>query len=148
MLKEHNVYLGPPLIDAARMEHSQRIIGASFTSSFMNQIVPPKYLVSFEKHLKKDGGDLFEGHVLDWPRHWRATRKTDLRELIRAFSPPPATADIYDNTLCLIDASDARASMFDGPDEMPLGKTYPQFSTKELALRACAVRRVPANGGQ
>ncbi|QBL80063.1 hypothetical protein EYA82_19900 [Burkholderia pseudomallei] len=69
------MYLGQPLIDAARMEHSQRIIGASFTRSFMKQIVPPRYLAPFDKHLKNARDDLFQGSVLDWPRHWRATRK-------------------------------------------------------------------------
>ncbi|RDU99752.1 hypothetical protein [Trinickia dinghuensis] len=139
---ERGVYLGQPLIDAARMEHSQRIIGASFTRSFMNQIVPPRYLVPFDKHLKDARDDLFQGSVLDWPRHWRTTRKSDLRETIRSLNTLPAAAAYYDNTLCMLDASDARAEMFDGPAEAPLGSVYPQFSTKELALRACAVRRI------
>lgn len=42
----------------------------------------------------------------------------------------------------MIDASDARAGLFDGPEEMLLGSAYPQFLTKELALRTCAVRRI------
>ncbi|MFM0046277.1 hypothetical protein [Paraburkholderia sediminicola] len=145
--KERCVYLGQPLIDAARMEHSQRIIGASFTRSFMNQIVPPRYLVPFDKHLKDARDGLFQGSVLDWPRHWRATRKTDLREIIRSLNTLAAAAAYYDNTLCMIDASDARADLFKGPGETPLGSDYPQFAAKELALRACAVKRIPANDG-
>ncbi|CAJ3681743.1 hypothetical protein [Burkholderia pseudomallei] len=143
---ECGVYLGQPLIDAARMEHSQRIIGASFTRSFMKQIVPPRYLAPFDKHLKNARDDLFQGSVLDWPRHWRATRKADLRAIIRSLNTLPAAADIYDNTLCLIDVSEASAEMFDRPEDMRLGNAYPQFSTKELALRACAVKRITGSG--
>ncbi|AFR14677.1 hypothetical protein BPC006_I0789 [Burkholderia pseudomallei BPC006] len=29
---------------------------------------------------------------------------------------------------------------------MRLGNAYPQFSTKELALRACAVKRITGSG--
>lgn len=145
---ERGVYLGQPLIDAARMEHSQRIIGASFTRSFMKQIVPPRYRVPFDKHLKDARDDLFQGSVLDWPRHWRATRKADLRETIRSLNTLPAAAAYYNNTLCMIDASDARAEMSDGSEEAPLGSVYPQFSTKELALRACAVKRIPTDNSE
>lgn len=145
---KRGVYLGQPLIDAARMEHSQRIIGASFTRSFMNQIIPERYLVPFEAHLKEVRDGLFQGNVLDWPRHWRATRKTDVREVVRALNTLPSTTAYYDNTLRMVDASEARADMFKRPEEMLLGNAYPQFSTQELALRACAVRRIPANNGE
>jgi hypothetical protein len=143
--RERGVYLGQPLIDAARMEHTQRIIGASFTRSFMDQIVPQRYLVPFDAHLKDVRDGLFQGNVLDWPRHWRATRKTEVREVIRALNAvPPATA-YYDNTLRMVDASDAQATMFDGSEDTRIRSVYPQFSAPELSLRARAVRRIPIN---
>jgi hypothetical protein len=140
---ERGVYLGQPLIDAARMEHSQRIIGASFTRSFMNQIVPQRYLVPFDSHLKDVRDGMFQGNILDWPRHWRATRKTDAREVIRTLNTLPSATAYYDNTLRMIDASDAREGMFDGPEETRIRSAYPQFSAPELSLRARAVRRIP-----
>lgn len=126
VLKEHDVYLGQPLIDAARMEHSQGIIGASFTSSFVNQIVPPKYLVPFEQHLKKmeaiysketsstgqgtggQRGELTSAHSSG--RLPRIQQK-------RTFTT---------NTFSLIDASDAREAAFDSPEggsEQPILKS-------------------------
>ncbi|MFP3562872.1 hypothetical protein SB772_01175 [Paraburkholderia sp. SIMBA_030] len=142
---ERGVYLGQPLIDATRMEHSQRIIGASFTRSFMNQIVPERYLVPFDAHLKDVLNDLFQGSVLYWPRHWRATRKTDVREVVRALNTLPSATAYYDNTLRLVDASEARAGVFDGSEEPRICGAYPQFSAPELSLRACAVRRIRVN---
>ena len=142
---ERGVYLGQPLIDGARMEHSQRIIGASFTRSFMNQIVPQRYLVPFDTHLKDVRDGLFQGNILDWPRHWRATRKTDARDVIRTLNTLPSATAYYDNTLRMIDASDAREGMFDGPEETRICSAYAQFSAPELSLRARAVRRIPVN---
>ena len=140
---ERGVYLGQPLIDGARMEHSQRIIGASFTRSFMNQIVPQRYLVPFDTHLKDVRDGLFQGNILDWPRHWRATRKTDAREVIRTLNTLPSATAYYDNTLRTINAFDAREGMFDRPEETRICSAYPQFSAPELSLRARAVRRIP-----
>ncbi|WP_414442475.1 hypothetical protein [Burkholderia sp. 22PA0106] len=146
--QERGIYLGQPLIDAARMEHSQRLIGVSFTRSFMSQVVPPRYLVPFDIHLKDANSPLFQGNVLDWPRHWRATRKTDAREIVNELNSAPSAAIYYDNTLRLIDASDDRAGKFESAEEIRVCDTYPQFSQPELALRARAVRRVQTVGDQ
>lgn len=145
---ERGVYLGQPLIDAARMEHAQRIIGTSFTRSFMNQIVPERYLVPFATHLKDVRTDQFQGNVLDWPRHWRATRKADVREVVRALNKLPSATAYYDNTLRMVDASEARAGMFDGPEETRICSAYPQFSGPGLSLKACAVRRIRVGAGE
>lgn len=142
---DKGVFLGQPLIDAARMESAQKLIGASFTSSFMEQIVPPRYLVPFSCHLKSVRDGLFEGHVLDWPRHWRTTRSTDLRQVVQALNTQPAANAYYENTLLLIDASEARAGSSLDTEETSIRNNYPQFSYEEVQLHARAVRRVPVD---
>lgn len=140
---DKGIFLGQPLIDAARMEVAQLLIGASFTSSFMGQIVPPRYVVPFNTHLKNACEGLFEGHVLDWPRHWRKTRNKELRKVIQSLNTSPAASAYYENTLRLIEASEARANCFSSVEETSIRRTYSQFSPEEIQLRARAVRRVP-----
>lgn len=140
---DKGIFLGQPLIDAARMEAAQLLIGASFTSSFMGQIIPPRYVLPFNTHLKSVCEGLFAGNVLDWPRHWHKTRNEDLRKVIQSLNTNPATSVYYENTLRLIEASEARANCFSSIEDTSIRRTYPQFSSEEIELRARAVRRVP-----
>lgn len=140
---DKGIFLGQPLIDAARMEAAQLLIGASFTSSFMRQIVPPRYVVPFNTHLKSTCEGLFADHVLDWPRHWRATRSEDLRKVVQSLNTTPSASMYYENTLQLIEASEARANFFSSPEETSIRRAYPQFSSDGIELRARAVRLVP-----
>lgn len=139
---DRNVFLGQPLIDAARLEHSQKLIGASFSPSFMGQVVPQRYLIPFDKHIKDGCGHLFQGNVLDWPRHWRNTRKTDPRKVINSLNTVKSAGDYYENTLSMIDASEDRANMYNGQEDTWVRNVYPQFSPAEVSLRARAMRRV------
>lgn len=140
---DRGVFLGQPLIDAARMESAQKIIGASFTSSFMEQIVPSRYLLPFNNHLKNVQEGLFEGHVLDWPRHWRATRTDDVRNVVQYLNTQAAENTCYENTLLLIDASEMRNANIQAAPHASVRAEYPQFSSTEIQLRARAVRRIP-----
>jgi hypothetical protein len=140
---DRRIFLGQPLIDAARMEHSQQLIGASYTSSFMNQIVPKRYMVPFTEHLKSANVSQFQGNVLDWPRHWRTTRKTDPRQIVSALNTFPPANTYYENTIRMIDAADALANQYQAPEDIAIRKTYPQFASEQLVLHARAVRRVP-----
>jgi hypothetical protein len=79
---DRRVFLGQPLIDANGLEHAQRIIGASFTKSFASQTIPKRFGLPFDSHLKDKNNTLFAGQILDWPRHWRSTRRNDLRKIV------------------------------------------------------------------
>lgn len=140
---DRGVFLGQPLIDAARMESAQKLIGASFTASFMEQVVPSRYLLPFNRHLKNVREGLFEGRVLDWPRHWRATRTDDVRNIVQLLNTHPAASAYCENTLLLVEASEERAANTPAALHESIRAEYPQFSSPEIQLRARAVRRVP-----
>lgn len=149
------IFLGQPLIDVARMEKAQRFVGASLCRSLTGLPfpIPRRYVVDFHEHLKADRSQSeWGGYVLDWPRHWRRTRNTDVRQYISAMNTDPAYATYYEVTLRFIDASASMAALHEAEDEGSVRSQYPEFSRENtaLALRARAVRRVPielTNGG-
>ena len=138
---DRRVFLGQPLIDAARLEKKQRFIGAGFTPSFLSQIVPDRYKVPFSAQLKDGGGERYAGFALDWPRHGRKTRESDVRPAIVAQrSVWPGFSAYYDNTLAFVEASAARANRFETRRELSVRTNYPQFASDEISIKVMAVR--------
>jgi hypothetical protein len=73
--KEQGIYLGEPLVEAARLEAKQNwvgvALGASFKSESIRIPIPPEAVFQYSPPLKPGGEELFSGLVLDWPRVWR-----------------------------------------------------------------------------
>lgn len=138
---ERRVFLGQPLIDAARLEKNQRFIGAGFTPSFLTQIVPDRYKVPFAAQVKKGGEEYYAGYALDWPRHGRRTRRSDVRPAIAAQrSLWPDFSVYYDNTLAFVETSASRADQFETPRELSVRSNYHQFASDEISIKVMAVR--------
>jgi len=103
VLEAHrNIFLGRPLVDAARLEGGQKFIGASVCKSFVEQAIPKRFLLRFDRHLKSRGTEEWGGFVLDWPRHWLRTRSVDVEEVIRTMNIDAEHAPYYENTLDLV----------------------------------------------
>lgn len=135
------VFLGQPLIDAARLEKGQKFIGASYCPSFMEQVVPKQFRIPFSEHLKDGYQAHFGGEVLDWPRHWRKTRKEKLNNVISSLRDASGGAtEYYDNTLSSIGASDTRQHSDESASDLSLRSVYPAFSSPHLEAHAIAVR--------
>lgn len=147
--RERSIYLGQPVVEAARLEGGQRLIGTSFCLSTTAQIIPPRFRLNFEEHIKESHRNLWGGSMLDWPRHWRRTRQTNLAEVIAGLNTNPKYSAYYENTLKLISRSATFANKFDSPEEMSIRSEYEPFSwsNTELIVRARAVRRVPFEHG-
>jgi len=131
---EHGIFLGQPLIDAARMEHHQNCIGASFIDTFMFAVIPKRYQLPFNAHFKRKVPVNYSGFVLDWPRHWRNTRKNDPKEIIASLNTHPEFSLYYENTIDIIEASDAIKHLYEEPKDTAITKVYPQFSSDLLEL--------------
>jgi hypothetical protein len=140
---DRGIFLGQPLIDTARLEHTQLCIGASFASPFMSQIVPNRYQLPFTDHFKHDIPQSFSGITLDWPRHWRKTREANLNDVVRALDADSQFSPYYTKTEEMILASQARAHLFESPEDSFITKVYPQFSSPLLELMVRPVRLVP-----
>lgn len=145
--EDKNIFLGRPIIDAARLEKGQNFVGASLCRSFVDQTIPKRFLLQFDGHLKSGYAERWGGFVLDWPRHWRKTRSGDVSQIIKALDIDPQYSPKYKNTLDLIAHSQNFADQFESIEETSIRSVYEafSFSKHELSVRARAVRRVPIN---
>lgn len=139
-----NIFLGQPIIEAARLEPCQKFIGVSLCRSFVDQIIPKRFTLSFSEHLKSDDSPYWGGFVLDWPRHWRNTRKENIVDAVQILDTDPRYAAYYANTLNFIAYSQKFAEQFESVRETSIRANYEafSFSNEELAVPACALRRV------
>jgi hypothetical protein len=141
--EDRRVFLGQPIVDAARMEREQVFLGASLCSPFVPQRIPGRYTLLFEEHLKEPGPSVWSGLVLDWPRHWRNTRAENLKEIVAALNTDPQYSACYDHTRRFIDASNCRSAQYGSIADISIRAQYPEFASPELEVHARAVRRVP-----
>lgn len=139
-----NIFLGQPIVEATRLEKGQQFIGTSFCSSAINQKIPKRYFLKFDRHIK----DSFEGNwgglILDWPRHWRKTRLVDLSKVVLGMNTSINHSTYYKNTLDCISLSQKFADQFEGIEETSIRSVYEAFtwSNKQLSVRTRAIRRV------
>ncbi|MBL6749224.1 MAG: hypothetical protein ISP90_01815 [Nevskia sp.] len=125
--KERNIFLGQPIIEANDLERDQRFIGAGMCSSFINQTIPKRFSVSFNRQLK-DSTKETSGLILDWPRHWRDTRSIDARKVIESMNTDAKFSEYYVNTLASIEQSEKYAKDYAPSNGCPIRNNYEQFS--------------------
>lgn len=142
---ERNIFLGQPIVDAARLEKGHQMISVSFCNSAINQTIPERFTLRFDRHIKDNHRAMWGGAMLDWPRHWRRTRKIDIVDTIQKLDTDPAHSSYYSNTLDLITYSQEYADKFESAEETSIRSLYAPFlwTNTELALPARAVRRIP-----
>ena len=144
--KEMNIFIGQPLIDTARLERAQTFIGAGFHPKFLDQTIPKRYFVQFNDHIKQGVENLYKGnnYVLDWPRHWRNSRKSDPKDIINLMNISLNHALYYETTLKLLEVSQKFTDQFESPDDVSIRSVYQQFSfsKKDLEFPAFAVREI------
>lgn len=145
---ERKIFIGKPIVEAARLESGQNLVGASFCSSKSKQHVPPRYLLAFDRHIKESHRGLWGGAMLDWPRHWRRTRRSDLKSAVSALNTNPAYSKYYENTIDLVNFSEGFATQHESLEEISIRTQYQQFawSNTKLSVSARAVRMVPVRG--
>jgi len=99
--KEKNIYLGQSLISGARAESAQNWIGVTLSNSFFTSGAPfyPDRVLPYNKHIKSGKENFVIDFVIDFPKHWRKTRKTDLKEEIKKLDKQPEFSHYYSNTI-------------------------------------------------
>ena len=137
---DRRIFLGKPLLEAVRLENSQVCIGTVFTKSFMLQLVPKRYQISYNSHFKAEIPPNFSGTILDWPRHWRNTRKDNLQNAIDLLNINPEYDEYYKKTQSIIDVSNSTSELFNSPNDIYIKNVYPQFSSELLELFCRPVR--------
>jgi len=121
----NHTYLGSPIIEGAKTEVTQRWIGASFGKSFLSgdnsQGFHLHTVLPYKSHYKDKENELVTGMVVDWPRKWRESRKTDVRPLIEALDTDPKAHPYYKNTLKFIDFSEKNNDWFKSGGHLSYG---------------------------
>lgn len=108
------VFMGIPLVEAARVESAQRWLGISFGASFAkepyNHFADVRTLLPYRAHHKSEPkyDGLLPGMVLDWPRHWRESRKNDVRPALKSMDTDASFSPYYVNTLSFVDFSESK----------------------------------------
>lgn len=106
---EEKVFIGEPVVKAAKAEKVQKWIGVTLTNSFREKPYNGGFradcFLHYEKHLKPTGISEVTPLVIDWPRKWRATRKQSLVDAIRQLNIEPNFSEYYTNTLDFVDFS-------------------------------------------
>lgn len=97
--QKNGVFLGTPLIDAARLEHAQDWIGVSLTRS-CREFLPwldSSLLLPYTPPCKPETrAELHGGFALDWPRRARA-RRVDVPAAFETMHPPESHRRYYDH---------------------------------------------------
>lgn len=109
-------YLGQPIIEAARTERLQKWIGVSFGTSFskadFNKDFHLNTVLPYKSHYIDIANPLATGIVIDWPRRWRETRKTDIRALVSGMNTDPEFSEYYTRSLKFIGFSEHNHDWF------------------------------------
>lgn len=75
MDEENKIFLGKPLVEAAKGETCQNWLGIGFGKSFRTfHTMDTRYILPYSEHIKTDKEEsrsILNEYVLDWPRWWR-----------------------------------------------------------------------------
>lgn len=99
-----SIYLGQPLVEAARGETAQNAIGLAFGKSFNNSHpVYNKYFIPYLNHIKEDPKSKYLSPMMvDWARYWRESpefKEFDLEACINKMNSDSNFSSYNDNAV-------------------------------------------------
>lgn len=101
-----HIFIGKPIVDAARLESKQNCIGLSISNSYNEQNDHNTFFLPYNKHFKKDYIGEKKEFALNWPLYWKNSRKDDLKLKILEVSKNNNNHEYYTNTLEFIEYSE------------------------------------------
>lgn len=120
------LYLGEPIVEAARAEAIQNWLGIGLTKSCQElSVSEARMLLPYTEHIKeshinniKEEKDiLFTNCVLDWPKYWRETQKDDVNPLIERMNNDCVFSSYYDNAIKFVNYSKENSEFWE--DKLP-----------------------------
>jgi hypothetical protein len=115
MNKPKNIYLGEPIVEAARLEENQNWIGASFGPSSLQypfKMNPNVFLHPYSKHYKNSVSNLNTNIVVDWVRRWRELFRDDILILLNKLKNKSEDKLKYDNTIEFVSYSNKHKNWY------------------------------------
>jgi hypothetical protein len=129
--KKNGIYLGQSLISGARAESAQNWIGVTLSNSFFTSgaIFYTDRVLPYTKHIKSGKEGCVIDFVIDFPRHWRKTRQTDLKGEIRKLDKNPQFSHYYVNTIefCEFSEKIEGKNWLEMPEYEKLSKKYRKY---------------------
>ena len=115
------IYIGKPLVEAARGEPARKSLGISFGRSFNNyHPVYNDYFIPFGDYFRDgDKSQYVSSMILDWPRHWRklsAFNKYSLTDCIKKMNSNPRFSAYYDNAIKIVEFSESHERWYEEID--------------------------------
>lgn len=108
--KEQSIFLGQPIIAAARAIEVQKWIGITLSKTFDKEPYCGGFkadcILQYDEHIKEGGEDKVIPLVIDFPRHWRLKRKSSLIEAISKLNSDEKYSEYYTNTLDFVKFSE------------------------------------------
>jgi hypothetical protein len=97
--KEANIFLGNPIVEAARLEVQQNCIGVGVCNSFEGYDPRFNHLIPYSKHFKAECKAPRKELALNWPLFWKDTRQKDLKSTLEELSEQNDHHHYYTNTI-------------------------------------------------
>lgn len=112
MDKDQRIYLGKPLVEAAKAEPQQNWLGIGLGQSIRTiHQMDMEYLLPYYNHIKAKGDRkecLLNDWVLDWPSWWRHQYQDDMKALIKQMDVDERFRDYYYNCLSFVEVTKQR----------------------------------------
>ena len=111
MNEEDKLYLGKPIVEAARAESAQNWVGVGLTASCQQASLSEAWLLlPYDGHIKdkiknESKEQLFNSCVLDWPKYWRKTQSDEVIPYIEKMNDDPSFSSYYDNAITFVNYS-------------------------------------------
>jgi len=100
MDNDTHLFVGEPIVEAARGESEQNWCGVAFGDSFkLGLNWDCKMFIPYRKHIKENTSRFLSPFVLDWPRYWRNNNKSDIKIVLDNMNTNKAFSSYYDNAL-------------------------------------------------
>lgn len=100
MDRKKGIFLGNPIIEAARGEAAQSWLGVSFGPSLdspeFSYLGDLRMVLPFDQQIKQGKGDLVTPLALDWSRRWRDKFKTDPVDQLNTLDVDPRFSVYYE----------------------------------------------------
>lgn len=119
MNDDKKLYLGKPLVEAARAEAAQNWMGIALTRSCQEAALSEAWLLLpytehiKEEYIKKSKDILFTNCVLDWPKYWRNTQNEEVIPLIKRMNNRIEFSSYYDNAIKFVNYSEKNADFWE-----------------------------------
>ena len=100
MDEENKLYLGLPIVEAARTESVQEWLGISLGNSCKGSVFLniQDTTIPYDAHIKEGKENTVSELVLDWPKWWREHESISALQIIDEMNTDPKYSKYYDNT--------------------------------------------------